>query len=249
MDAEQTAVFTAIVIGGIVIGAIIAFFGISAIRNQRRILKLHKSKIMAEINTLEKERGRMASDLHDELGPVLSSVKLRINCIDVSSEDDHIQLEKINQHIDTIMKRMREISNDLMPSTLMRKGLIAGIQESIPDAGLPEGLVIKFQHGTIPEIKQEKAIHIYRIVQEIMHNTIKHARASNLDILLSSKNGKLVLTSRDNGVGFDHAKLLQESGGIGLRSLLSRIEIMNGEMFIDSRKNKGTEYTFEIPME
>jgi len=249
MDAYQTTIYNAVLIAASIIGAIIVYFAISAVRQQRRIQQLHKQNTMAEINTLERERARMASDLHDELGPLLSSVKMRMNCIDLESPEDQAQLEKINEYVDTIMKRMREISNDLMPSVLMRKGLIAGIQESIPKVGLPSGLEIKFQHTDVADIKQEKAIHLYRIVQEIMHNTIKHAKASKLNIQLSEKNGKLVLVSRDNGVGFDHTKLLNESSGIGLRSLLSRTEIMNGEMFVNSKPGKGTEYIFEIPFD
>jgi signal transduction histidine kinase len=248
MDAYQTTIYTAVLISGSIIVIIFTYFGISIYRQHRHIQNLQKSKILAEIKTLEKERSRMATDLHDELGPLLSSVKMRMNLLDILSADDQQELEKINEHIDNIIKRMREISNDLMPSTLMRKGLIAGIEDSIRIASLPDGLVIKFRHTNVSDISKEQSIHIYRIVQEIIHNTIKHAGASTLNIHLSSKNGKLILTSTDNGVGFDHTRLLQESGGLGLRSLLSRTEVMNGEMYINSRKNKGTEYTFEIPI-
>lgn len=248
MDAHQTTIYTAVLIAAVIIGIIIVYFVISMIRQQRYNLALYKSKIQAEINTLEKERARMAADLHDELGPILSSVKIRMNCLDIASEEDQSQLERINTNIDDIMKRMREISNDLMPSVLLRKGLISGIQDAVDRISKPHGLTIYFQFSEIPEPNQDKAIHIYRIVQEILHNTIKHARASRLNIELKQEDSKLVLTSRDNGVGFDHSRTTRESGGMGLRSLLSRAEILNGEMYIHTQPGKGTEYVFEIPI-
>jgi len=190
----------------------------------------------------------MASDLHDELGPVLSSVKLKVNCLDIETEEDKLQLDKINSNIDDIIQRMREISNDLMPSTLMRKGLVAAVNESIEKTSKPGGLKIVFQNEGPVELKTEKAVHVYRIVQEVIHNTIKHAKANNLLIKLAAKNNKLILTTKDDGIGFNHSKILQEASGLGLRNLLSRTEILNGEMYIDSAKEKGTEYIFELPI-
>jgi signal transduction histidine kinase len=248
MDPKETTLFTAIIIAAIIIGAIIIYFIISIIRHQRRNQQLYKSKILAEITTLEKERSRMASDLHDELGPVLSSVKLKVNCFDIQSEEDKVQLEKVNANIDNIIQRMREISNDLMPATLQRKGLVAAVIESMERTTKLNGLKIDFHQKDIPELKIEKAIHVYRIIQEVIHNTIKHAKAKNLDIGLAVKNNKLVLRTKDDGAGFNHSKVLQEASGLGLRNLLSRTEILNGEMYIDSSKEKGTEYIFELPI-
>src|SRR5690349_11901489 len=100
MDAYQTTIYTAVLIAASIIGIIIVYFAISSVRQQRHIQTLHKQNTMAEINTLEKERARMASDLHDELGPLLSSVKMRMNCLDLESPDDQTQLEKINEYVD-----------------------------------------------------------------------------------------------------------------------------------------------------
>lgn len=249
MDAYQTSIYTAILIASVIISAIIVYFVMSMIRQQRRNQELYKSKISAEINTLEKERARMASDLHDEMGPILSSVKLKMNCLDITSAEDQAQLEKINEHIDTIILRMREISNDLMPTTFLRKGLVAAIEESIANNDFKSDLQIRFTHSDIPELGREKAIHLYRIIQELIHNTVKHARATTLSLELSVKNNKIVLTSADNGIGFNYSNRVNESKGFGLRSLLSRTEIMNGEMYVDNRRGKGTEYEFEIPLE
>jgi len=249
MDAYQTSIYTAILIASVIIGLIIVYFVISMIRQQRLNQQLYKSKISAEINTLEKERARMAADLHDEMGPVLSSVKLKVNCLDITSAEDQAQLEKINNHIDQIILRMREISNDLMPNTFLRRGLVAAIEESIANNDFKPDLQIRFQYSDIPNLDTEKAIHLSRLVQEVIHNTVKHAHAKNLSLDLKVNDHKLVLRCWDDGVGFNYHKLVNESTGLGLRSLLSRTEIMNGEMYVDNHSDKGTEYVFEIPLE
>jgi signal transduction histidine kinase len=248
MDAKETTLFTAIIISAITIGSIIIYFIISIIRHQRRNQQLYKSKILAEVTTLEKERSRMASDLHDELGPVLSSVKLKVNCLDIETEEDKLQLDKINANIDDIIQRMREISNDLMPLTLIRKGLVAAVNESIEKTSKPGELKIFFQNEDPVLLETERAVHVYRIIQEVIHNTMKHAKANNLHINLAKKNNKLILTTKDDGIGFNHSRILQEASGLGLRNLLSRTEILNGEMYIDSSKEKGTGYIFELPI-
>jgi len=248
MDAKETTLFTAIIISAIIIGSIIVYFIISIIRHQRRNQELYKSKILAEVTTLEKERSRIASDLHDELGPVLSSIKLKVNCMDIETAEDKEQLEKINVNIDDIIQRMREISNDLMPSTLTRKGLAAAVHEFIGKVTKSNGLQIVFKHENVLQLPPEKSIHIYRIIQEMIHNTIKHAQASQLHISLEKKNNKLFLRTKDDGTGFNYSKIMQEASGLGLRNLLTRTEILNGEMYIDSSKEKGTEYIFELPI-
>ena len=205
-------------------------------------------KLLAEITTLENERARIANDLHDELGPILSAVKLRTNNLEIRTDEDKEELEMINKNIDDMMKKMRTISNDLLPNTLRRKGLIAAITESVNNANLLKGLSIQFHHENVPELSKEKSVNLFRILQEIIHNTLKHSAAKELKIELTSKNEVLYLISEDDGSGFDYSSLIKESSGLGLRSLLSRAEIMDGEMFVESKLGKGTRYIFEIPL-
>jgi len=97
-------------------------------------------------------------------------------------------------------------------------------------------------------LPKEKAINIYRMVQEIVHNTIKHANASLLSIELNMADDNLILSSIDNGKGFNYQSAIQENRGLGLRSLVSRNDIMAGNFYIDSSPDKGTSYTIEIPI-
>lgn len=248
MDAQETSIYHAIIITSVVIGIIIVFFVISITRHQRKNLELHKLSILAEITTLERERSRIATDLHDELGPVLSAVKMKINSFELSNEEDRIEMEKTNGHIDEILKRIRDISFDLMPNSLLRKGLLIALKEFVDY--LNNDSKIKFTIECITEFKvnEEKAVNIYRIVKEIVHNTIKHSSATKLHIKLTVKGKNLNMNIVDNGIGFDYNKESTDNVGFGLRGLLSRSELIGGEMYLDSKPGKGTNYIFIIPL-
>jgi len=248
MDAQQTTLFTAILITTFFVGGILIYFIIILIRQQRRNARLYRSKILAEITTLENERARIANDLHDELGPLLSAIKFKLSSIEINNADDEIQMEESSKHLNDIIIRMREISNNLMPSSLLRKGLVVALDEFVRKMPASTGLQINFKHSNIPELGKEKTINTYRIVQEIVHNTIKHADASLLNIELKMENGKMILLTQDNGKGFDYAFATKENTGLGLRSLLSRTDIMNGNLYIESNKGEGAKYSIEIPV-
>lgn len=179
---------------------------------------------------------------------MLSAVKLKIGSFDLHDEEDKIQVEKTNQHIDNLIRRMREISYDLMPNTLRRKGLVYAIQEFIDYIGKGNSLAIRFSVSTDFIIDEQRSVHLYRVIQEIIHNTLKHAQATELIIDLRHDGQHILLSTRDNGVGFDQQVYLKEKGGLGLRNLFSRTEVMGGKMFLDSKKGKGTTYTFELPV-
>ncbi|PZR27438.1 MAG: sensor histidine kinase [Citrobacter freundii] len=248
MDTQEKSLFSSLLIVVIVVGIVLLYFIITIIRYQRRSLVLHKEKIRAEIDTLENERKRIASDLHDELGPLLSAVKLQINNLESQDPDDKILIDKSSQHIDTIIRRMREISNNLMPNTLLRKGLVKAIDEFIQSNIDTYKLSIKLIVDEEMQLGLDKEINVYRIVQEIVHNTVKHAKATVLAIRISKQNNMFVLSTTDNGTGFDFFARSREHTGLGLRNLQSRAEIMGGEITCTTEKGKGTSYVLEIPL-
>jgi signal transduction histidine kinase len=248
MDTQEKSLYSSLLIVVIVVGIVLLYFIITIIRYQRRSLVLHKEKIRAEIDTLENERKRIASDLHDELGPLLSAVKLQINNLDSQDGDDKRLIEKSSQHIDTIIRRMMEISNNLMPNTLLRKGLVKAIDEFIESSTQGYKLSIKLITDKETRLGLDKEINIYRIVQEIVHNTVKHANASLLVIRITQENNLFILSTTDNGTGFDYFARSKDNTGLGLRNLQSRAEIMGGEITCMTEPGKGTNYTLEIPV-
>jgi two-component system, NarL family, sensor kinase len=248
MDTTEKEIYNSLLIVIGVVGIILIYFIITIIRYQRRSLRLHKEKIQAEIDTLEKERRRIASDLHDELGPLLSSVKLQINSLDITDPNDQQVIDTSSQHIDNIITKFREIANNLMPNTLMRKGLKKAIEEFIGHSQQASRLQIKFVCSQELDLDKQKEINIYRIIQELVHNTIKHAGASYLIIQITVEGNSLLLMTADDGKGFDYFAKVKENPGLGLRNLQSRAEVMGGDIACLSEPGKGTMYTFEIPV-
>ncbi len=115
MYSNETALYRAILITSVIIGSIIIYFIVSVIRQQKRYRILNKKKLEAEINTVESERKRIAADIHDELGAVLSAVKLKIGNIDTVSPADEEMISQSLCHIDDIIKKIKYIANDLTP--------------------------------------------------------------------------------------------------------------------------------------
>jgi signal transduction histidine kinase len=170
------------VIFSIIIGAIIVYFFVSIIRHHRRYVRLQREKIFAEITIRENERKRIAGDLHDSMGPLLAAVKLNISNVEVEQESDREVLEKTARYLDEIIGSMRRISHDLLPNTLERKGLVEAIREFINQINVKASLNIQLYVVKEIQVPKEKEIHIFRMIQEIVHNTIKHAQARNLQI-------------------------------------------------------------------
>src|SRR5580658_2548072 len=232
----------------LIIAIIIIYFFVSIIRYHRRYMRLQREKIFAEITIRENERKRIAGDLHDSLGPLLSAVKLSIGYVEVRDPGDQQVLEKPGPYLDEIIGSLRRISYDLLPGTLERKGLLEAIREFIGQVKNKQSVNIQLYVVKEISVSKEKEIHIFRMIQEIVHNTIKHAHASNLQIGFSEEGGYLLCLTKDDGKGFDKEKVMSGSHGLGLRSLESRCEILNGILTLDSMPGAGTNYFIKIPL-
>jgi signal transduction histidine kinase len=232
----------------LIIAVIIIYFFASIIRYHRRYMKMQREKIFAEITIRENERKRIANDLHDSLGPLLSAVKLNISSVDIDHPTDKEILDKTSGYLDEIIGSMRRISHDLLPNTLERKGLLEAIREFITQVNSKQALNIQLYIVKEIQVPKEKEIHIFRMIQEIVHNTLKHAQAGNLQIGFSEEGGHLLCLTKDDGRGFDKEKVLAASQGLGLRSLESRCEILNGILSLDSMPGAGTNYFIKIPV-
>jgi signal transduction histidine kinase len=249
MHASEAQVYAAILLGIIFIIIIIRHFIVSALRQQKKVLELYKDSANAEITALEKDRSRIAADLHDDLAPKLSALKMKINSFGLQEPEDARQLSSCNNIIDEFAKKLREISFDLMPATLMQKGVSVARQEFIDQINRGGRLNVQLNMA-VPDLifREEKSVHFYRIVQELVHNTVKHANASLLKIDIRQEKGKVLLVTSDNGTGFDHDKAISDKKGIGLSSLMNRVALMGAELNVESRKGKGTIYKIEIPL-
>lgn len=249
MDPREIQIYKAIIIAVIVIGLILSYYILSVVKQQKKVLSFQKQNANAVITALEKDRSRIAEDLHDDIAPMLSAIRMKINSFELTEADDNTQLVKINQTIDDLARRVREISFGLMPYSLKAKGLNTAIREFIHYINRSATLSIQL---TLPEksilLNEQSSVSIYRIIQELVHNTIKHAGATELKLELRKENKKLILLVQDNGKGFNYEKHLKSSTGLGLKSLQNRISLLDGELQMESKLNEGSFCTIIIPL-
>ena len=249
MDTQEANFFTEALIVTIIVGIIISYFVISIVRQQRRNLELSRKNALAELAAMEKERSRIASDLHDDISPILSVIKFQVISLKVPEEADQLQVQKTSNQLDELIERIRAISTNLMPATLVRKGLDVSIDEYIRNLQDMTPLKIHYTYEMDHELAAEKSINIYRMIQELFHNSIRHAQATELKLVFEAQeqSRQLKIFFKDNGIGFDYDKALQADTGFGLRSLKSRTELMGGKMQVESQAGLGTAFLFQIP--
>lgn len=248
MVTAQTTVYAAILISYLILGIIIGFFCFSIIRQQRRTRQLHLRNINAEITTLETERSRMSSDLHDELGPVLSVIKFQLDTLEMNDPSEDEILNNACKQIDEVIERLRSIARNLMPTSLSRKGLLPAIEEFVSMTNQADLIVLQYQCELTSTLEPHKSINVFRIVQELIQNTLRHSKATEALLQMKEEKGKLLMYYKDNGIGFDYLSVLEGSSGLGLQNIKSRIEIMGGELHLESQKLIGTSYFISIPI-
>lgn len=248
MHAQERSLYLAILITVAVLLVLLIFYSYSLIRQHRRSRRLFQEKVAAEIHTLEKERRRLAEDMHDEIGPVVAGIKLKLNSIDALSDIDRATLDKVQENMSQLLNRLRAISNNLMPAVLMKKGLAPALKALIDEFQGTRGLHIKLELTELPELGPETSTNLYRICQEILGNTLKHSQATELSIRLSNEVDFLRLETKDNGIGFNQQEAATRSHSYGLHNLLNRTELIGGRMFLETMPGKGTVYVVEVPV-
>jgi len=196
----------------------------------------------------EEERKRIAQDLHDGLGGILSTAKLQMKNI----QGEIQKLESLNlvtqaeDLIDNAYKEVRRISHDMMPGALVSLGLYAAIEDLAEQVSRKESLIIKTQWYTPDDdVQQKHQSIIYRIVQEAITNTVKYAQAENMLIQMSKTENNFNLTIEDDGAGFDLNTI--KSDGLGIKGIKSRVDYLNGEVVIITKPGGGTCYEITFP--
>lgn len=210
--------------------------------------RLKIKNLKAMVSGQEAERTRIATDLHDSLGGLLSSLKLQYDTLQLDHTDltDDEDYHKIMNLIDLACKDVRDISRNLTPAALEKIGLSAAINDLVNRYSIKGSLEISLHLGIVESIASEESrLHIYRIVQELLNNAVKHADANEIDIQINTANELLLIMVEDNGKGFDSQLITQ---GVGLGNLHSRVKLLNGEIEFDSTLSKGTTAMVRIPL-
>ena len=199
----------------------------------------------------EQERARLAKDLHDGLSGMLSGIKYTLQDMKgnlIMTPQNQQAFERSIDMLDSSIREMRRVAHNMMPEVLVRYGLDAALNDYAAEINKTGMIKLVYQSmGTeeINKMEQSQALNIYRIVQELINNVIKHASATEALVQLLSENGKLVVNVEDNGRGFDPA-LTRGSGGQGWSNIRSRVELMKGHLDIDSAPEKGTSVSIDF---
>jgi len=206
----------------------------------------------AIIEAEEKERVRIARDLHDGIGQLLSAAKLNLSSIEsrfeIKGTEQQSAFKNAVDLLDESVKEVRAVSHNMMPNTLLKLGLASAVREFITKIQNMPNLKVSLEIiGMNERLEQEKESILYRVIQEVVSNIIKHARASELVLQLIRHDKELTIIIEDNGVGFDTSKI-NEFGGIGLKNIISRVEFINGSVHFDSTPGRGTSVVIDVAL-
>ncbi len=210
----------------------------------------HKSIMEKEI-AIEQERTKMARELHDGLGSMLSGIKHSFTAMTNDFELDdkqrllfHSNLDKLNESI----KELRNISHNMASDALLKYGLENSLRDYCNNTSLNSGIPVSFTALDTKELKidEEKSVHIFRIIQELFQNIIKHSNAKNVVVQISNNNKQLYITVEDDGKGFDMAGTKRKDG-IGLKNIETRVRMLKGDLDYKTSPGKGTSVLMTIP--
>lgn len=221
---------------------------------QQRINELETEKQLAATEAVlkgeEQERTRLAKDLHDGLGGMLSGIKYSLNTMkgNLIMTSENVQaFERSMDMLDSSIREMRRVAHNMMPETLVKFGLDTALNDFCNDINQSGALKISYQSIGLNDaiIDQTTAITIYRIVQELLNNTIKHAGAVNAIVQVSKTDDLLSVTVEDDGKGFD-TTILKQARGIGWSNIQNRVEFLKGKLDVNSQPGKGTSVLIEL---
>lgn len=219
--------------------------------NEREEKRKHISTI---IETEERERQRIAEDLHDGLGPLLSTIKMYINMLKNDKTLSHKRelLDYTSELIDESIGTTRQIAHNVMPNVLQDFGLSESIKEFCEKLNVTKALNINFDLDFNLPIDQNLQVALFRITKELINNTLKHAYAKNVEIILKAikNNSRLQLQYSDDGIGFDIKKLSKKkSRGIGISNIREKVKSYNGTCRFSSKENKGLTVKINVPLD
>ncbi|SIN79255.1 sensor histidine kinase [Chitinophaga niabensis] len=208
-------------------------------------LQLQKERLVAVLQGQEIERKRIAEDLHDEVGAQLSVLKLNLNHLQQLASNGEVErIKETKEFTDTIIQQLRFISQSLHPTTLENFGLSHALDSFSSLMNKNKQILIAFStDGTTYPVDREKALNVYRVVQELINNILKHAEAHHVQITYESSPNLLTVRVVDDGNGklvADLAEFSKKTGHLGLKNIESRLNIIGGNINFANNSPKGT---------
>ncbi len=221
---------------------------------QQRIAELETEKQLAATEAVlkgeEQERTRLAKDLHDGLGGMLSGIKYSFQSMKgnlIMTPDNAQAFERSMDMLDSSIKEMRRVAHNMMPEALVKFGLDTALKDFCNDINKSGALKVSYQSIGLDNavIDQTTSITIFRIVQELINNTMKHGAAKNAIVQVTKGENNILVTVEDNGKGFD-TQLLKQPKGIGWANIQSRVDYLKGKLDVRSEPGNGTSVLIEL---
>jgi two-component system NarL family sensor kinase len=218
---------------------------------QQELVKEELKRSKAILESEENERQRLARELHDGVGQLLSASKLNLSSLTSNkcTPEEKLRLQQSMDTLDDSIKEIRYISHNMVPDVLLNFGFVRAVQDFISRVNQTNKLKIHFESNGFEESMLDNTgkLMLYRIIQESVNNTIKYAEATQISIQLSADTTEISLLMEDNGKGFDVDEAKQK-GGIGLRNIQLRTDYLKGKLDIESSPKNGTTIIIEIPL-
>ncbi|WP_179345635.1 sensor histidine kinase [Winogradskyella ursingii] len=203
--------------------------------------------IDAMIEGQEKERQRIANDLHDDLGGLMATVKLHFNALKDHNSPD--LFDKTNRLIEEAYQKVRTVAHAKNSGVIAKQGLLRAVQQMADKVSTSNKIQIEvIDHGLDNRLENSLELTLFRITQELITNIIKHANATEATIHLTNHEHSINIMVEDNGKGFDASQITKKNKGMGISSIDKRVEHLEGTMTIESEKNKGTTIIIDVPL-
>ena len=208
-----------------------------------------KKQLSAAVRTLEIDRKRIAQNLHDDISSKLNVISLNCHLLKIPNlpQKDIEEITKnIIQYTSKALNSSKILTHSLLPPVLEKFGLHAGIEELCQELIDSSAIDIQYVNNIQFDYKDnDKHIHIFRILQELLTNSIQHGKATAIDIIFDESNGEKTCKYSDNGIGFD-LNLLENHDGLGMKNVAGRVTVLGGNLSIESQMNEGVSVFFNF---
>ena len=226
----------------VIVGLLLVLIILLFLYFRNRLQKRKLENVKAVLESQENERKRIAQDLHDGVGVLLTGVQRQLDNLESNST---AALEKTTELMSEATQEVRKVAHNMMPGTLTRLGLADALEDLFDRVRMQGKVAIKANIDFGDERFQETGeVMIYRIVQELLNNTLKYAQAKTISFDMSQSEGQVLMSYRDDGQGFDRSQVIE---GIGLKSIFTRTDFLSGKLEIDSSRGQGVHFEFRFP--
>ena len=228
--------------------SLIIFFVMILVKNGRVRQQAEIDVKDAIITTQEDEQNRIAEDIHDDIGPMLSAIKLQVaNLSELEPDEITESIDQIEDHLNMVINNVRGVARNLSSQIITKYGLEQSLIENINLVSTLKKLMIDFKYDVKNiELNDDYQINIYRIVRELLTNSVKHSNCTLINISIKNINDFLIVKYSDNGDKIDQPDLGKSMGQTNIKN---RINLLKGKIILFSEKfNEGANYEFHFPI-